>query len=167
MVKSVIFILLLALVLVYPVIESSNVSNAKQYNIKLPNIVFINGKFSQYKPFLVKEGNFSTFLIEDKRYIAKNLFLNNLEKNETVFFSKANYKQPVLKGKDVIYESREYNLSALSAVYNTKTAVLTGNDFNFTSKTLRGIGKKFTVDKDKNIKAKNPTFYLKVENETY
>jgi hypothetical protein len=163
MVKILIFVLLLAGIMIYPIFESKNFKKIKEYNTSLPPVVLKNGKFYEYEPNLTKSGSFSEFIVNKTSYFGRDVLLDNLQAQEKIFLKKAFYKKPVLKGFDVKFVSKEYNLTTDKGIYNTQTSILKGEKFAFQAESFKGFGVNFIVDKNKNIKADDITYFLKVK----
>ncbi len=164
MAKILIFVLIIAGVVFYPVIEFQKQPKVKNYNVKnyIPTVVR-NGDFFVYEVNLTKEGNFSVLnIITKKKIEAENFMLHNIVKNFVLDSKHVSYNGPVLTGFDVKYSTNDYNLSTVKAVYNDKTKILNGGKFKIFGKTFRGFGKKFKVDAEKNIYADNIKYFLKV-----
>jgi hypothetical protein len=164
MVKIVLFVLILIGIMIYPVIESKNIKQTKTTTKKKPPIEFYTGEFYEYEPNLAKTGTFKEFILKkDKSYYAKNVYLNDKIAKYDLYINEATYRGDKLFGKYVNYYSKEYNLTTDFAIYNTKTSHLNGDKFAFNSNTFKGFGVKFDIDKQRNIKAKDITYFLKVD----
>ncbi|WP_457564741.1 hypothetical protein [Caminibacter sp.] len=163
--KITLFIVLLIIIIVFPVIEMGNYKQKKQYKIKhyVPTVLHY-GKYYIYNKKLEKEGNFSVLNVYSKnRLVADNFTLRDLVKKSFLKSEIVWYTAPVLKGRNVYYQTDEYNLSTVLAIYNDKTKILNGEKFKFYGKTFRGYGNKFKVDEKNNIYADNIEYFLKVK----
>lgn len=163
MVKISVFAILLIGIMIYPVIESKNVKKIKNYKTTLPPVEFYLGEFYKYEPNLTKYGTFDEFIVKKGSYFAKRIFLNDKVANDQIYLDQAIYRGNKLFGKYVNFFSKDYNLTTDFAVYDTNTGLLSGDKFAFTSRSFKGFGVKFDIDKNKTIKADKITYFLKVE----
>ncbi len=163
MVKIAVFLILLIGIMIYPVIESKNIKKTKTYKTKLPPVEFYLGEFYEYEPNLTKFGTFDEFIVRKESYYGKRVFLNDKVANDQIYLDEATYRGKKLYGKYVNFYSDEYNLTTDFAIYDTVSGTLSGDKFAFTSRSFKGFGVKFDIDKNKNIKADKITYFLKVE----
>jgi len=167
MVKAVIFFITVTGIMFYPVIISTNKSISGQSEerqiSKLPDVKVENGEFYIYKKILEKKGDFKILNVYKKGYVAFNLNVNDLLKNEKYKSSKTTLIDNIVTGYDVWYKNNDIELITEKAVYNKKTDILKGGKFKLFAKDFRGYGKEFFVDSKRNLSAQNITYYLKVE----
>jgi hypothetical protein len=165
MVKYFLYGFFILFVIFYPVFESKSYKPVK-YTKKekiIPTVIY-NGKFFIYNTILIKKGKFSKLDLYSKNYLkADDLSIYDLIKKERITALRAIYEKPFLKGFKVSYQNDQYTLNTEKALYDTKTSVLKGGEFNFRSADYHGYGKSFSVDKDKDIRAKEIVYFLKVK----
>ncbi len=163
--KIVLFILILAGIMIYPVIELNNYKPQKEVkNVSFIPTVLKNGKYFIYKGVLEKEGSFEELKVfSKKRLEAYDFTLKNVLKQTVLTSERVDYKDPLLRGKTVNYMTKDYNLSTDFAVYNNKTEILNGGKFKVFGNSFRGFGQKFKVDKNDNVYADNIKYFLKVK----
>ena len=161
--KLVLLILLIG-VLIFPIYENSQIKikSIKKLKKNIPISVISDAKFFIYKINLVKKGEFKTFEIYKNLYIAKKILIQDLEKNEKFFAKKALFKDNLLTFFDFKYQGNQYNLISDYVIYNIKLKTIKGKKFFVYSKDYNGSGSSFFIDRQRDIKAKNISFYLKV-----
>jgi hypothetical protein len=164
-IKYFIFFFIVAVVSVYPLLESKNQPKIKEYkNKKIIPTVIENGKYYIYEVNLTKEGSFKRLeLYSQQKIKAYDFLLKNKITKEKLFSKTAIYKKPILKGIDVKYINNEYNLITKNAIYNQNKKTLKGGEFELYSVNYKGYGKSFFVDENKNIYAKDIKYFIKVD----
>jgi len=164
MVKLILLGIFLTAVLIFPVYENSKIYTPVEKNIK--NKIAIanmkNGVFYVYETNLTKRGNFDTLDIFEKKYVAKDLNIEDIVKNENYFAKKAVLKNKILKAIFFKYNSMKYSFESGFVVYNLKTKNINGKKFFLYSDEYNATGKNFFVDEKRNIKAESISFNLKV-----
>jgi len=162
--KLVIFSILLAVVLVYPIYEIVNEKGIK--GLKPPKnlslVTIRKGDFFNYDQNLLQKGAFERLDVYKKYYKTFNIIINNLEKNETFKAQKAKFIGNILYANDFFYHNSEYNFTSDFVTYNTKSKNIKGNKFFLIGKTFKARGMNFLIDKNRNIVAYKPIFDLKV-----
>ena len=159
--KIVLFFIFILIIIVYPMLISYNYKPfLKEFN--KPEIIINKGNFYIYSPILEKKGNFSKFYLENNSYIALNLYIKDLIKKEEYKAKRAVLKNDLIKAKDGWYKNNEIELITNRAIYYKNEKLLKGKNFKLYATNFRGFGDEFLVDENKNIKAKNIIYYLKV-----
>ena len=162
MAKIVFFIIIL--IMIFPLFfMNEKVKVIKENNETKPPVEIIGGSFEKYNPLLEIRGNFKKLNFFNNYLEIEDLCAYNIIKKEQFFAKWALNEKETIKAKNVKYQNSDYNLTALTALYLKNAKILKGGEFKFYSSDARGIGKRFTVDKDKNIFAENITYYLKVK----
>jgi len=163
--RIIIFFIGIVLVMIYPVIELLNqkVPENKKITGKISLYTIYNGKFKKYDVNLTKKGSFERLDIFKTYYLANNLFISDIKKNEDYSAKKAKYQKPFLYAQYFTYKNKDYILKTIKARYNSNTKVFWGDEFNLTGKTYKAKGKSFVIDKNRNIQATYPVFDLKVK----
>jgi len=167
MVKVVVFFIIVSGIMFYPLFIN-NTKHISKHRVKnqvlsVPDINIEEGKFFIYKKTVEKKGDFKTLNVYKKKYVAFDLKVKDILKNEQYKSSKAIFKENIIEGYKVWYKNKDIELITNQAVYNKKTDVLKGGKFELYSKNFKGYGNEFTVDNKKNISANDITYYLKVE----
>lgn len=162
--KLVFLAVLLILILVFPVYENFQIklNNTTKVQNKIPLAKIINGKFYIYDINLSKKGTFNSLDIFQNFYIAKDLNISDLIKQEKFFAKKAILKNKLLYAFIFKYENNKYAFNSNYVVYNLKTKNIHGKRFFLYSSDYNASGYSFFVDKQRDIKAKNISFDLKV-----
>jgi len=162
--KLVVFFILLAAVLIYPIYEIANEQEIKSSKIpKNMSLVTIQkGNFFKYNQKLVQKGAFERLDVYKRYYKSFNIIINNLEKNEIFKAKKAKFMGNILYANDFFYHNREYNFTSDLVAYNTKSKIIKGNKFFLVSESFKARGMNFLIDKNRNIIAYKPIFDLKV-----
>jgi len=165
MVKAAVFILFVFGVMLYPVfLNGKHEPNAPVKGGVLPEVQFLDGMFYMYNPKLAKKGSFKDFEVYSKEhYRLKNIYLNDLEKQEEYKAGTSDIKGALINGKDVWYKNSDFTLTTDKAQYDKTSKILTGGSFEVVSKDFRGFGKSFKLDSEKNIYAQNIVYYLKAD----
>jgi len=164
MVKFFLFAAIIIGVMVFPLFSDvKGVQEQKVVAKELPEVVLKKSDFYMYDSRLVKKGMFDELNIYKKGYIAYNLFVSDLEKNETYKAKKTVFKNKLITGYQVWYKNKDLELNTTQAQYDKETGVLDGGEFELYSKDFRGYGKNFEVDRNKNLFAQNITYFLKVD----
>jgi len=165
MVKVAIFVLLVMLVAVFPLVMQEYDYNISEKNAPktLPMVFFKDGKYKIYNKKLDKKGVFSTFKIYPNRYEATNLSVEELIKKDRIFAKEALFKKNKIFGKDVVFNKEGFTLTSDKAVFDKIRHTIKGENFYFYAEDYRGKGKRFYIDKKRNIDAEDITYYLKVK----
>ncbi|GAB6073837.1 hypothetical protein [Nautilia lithotrophica] len=153
-------------IMFYPLFISSGKNiphQIKKKTLSLPDVKVEDGEFYIYKKALEKKGKFKILNVYKKGYIAFDLNAKDLLKNEEYKSSKTIFKDDIVTGYKVWYKNKDIELNTKKAIYNKKTDILKGGKFQLFAKDFRGYGNEFFVDDNKNLYAKNITYYLKVE----
>ncbi len=160
-----IFFIIVGLIMVYPiyVLMNQKVIKYSKINKNISLFTIYNGTFNKYDINLSKKGTFSRLDIYKNYYLANELNITNIIKNENYFAKKAKYQKPFLYADFFIYKNSDYILKTIKAKYNSNTKIFEGKKFNLIGKTYKAKGKSFIIYKNKNIKAKYPIFDLKVK----
>jgi len=161
------YILFFAVILglsLYPLIEVKNQPKPENYkNRKIIPTLINDGKYFIYEVNLSKKGAFERLEVFKSLIKAYKFSLRDLKKEETIISEKIIYKKPVLKGYNVLYTNKDYNITTDFAAYNQETKVLNGSKFKIFSTSYKGFGDSFMVDNEKNVFATNIKYFLKVE----
>jgi len=162
--KIIFFVILISVVLIYPLFVVKNTHYIKE-SVSEKNISLVtinNGTFFKYDNNLSKSGRFLTLDIYKNFYFAKNLLLKDLIKKEFFKANRAKFIFNKLYCYDFFYHNNEYNFSSDFVIYNTKNKLFKGEKFLLISQNFKGKGKNFKVDENRNIKANEIIFDLKV-----
>ncbi len=162
--KLVFLIIFLILILIFPVYENFQIklNNEKKIQNKIPLAKIINGEFFIYEVNLSKKGAFNSLNIFQNLYIAKDLNVSDLNKKEKFFARKAILKNKLLEAFIFKYENNKYAFNSNYVVYNLKTKNIYGKRFFLYSADYNASGYRFFIDKQRDIKAQNISFDLKV-----
>ena len=165
MVKIAFFLAILIGIIVFPIIEITIHKEKKIYEVKsyIP-IIIKKGKYFLYNTKLEKEGNFSVLKVYNKKTLEADDFLLKDLANDSVLISKTiKYTSPFLKGEKVKYLTKNYKIYTKFAIYNNKTKIVIGGEFNIYGESYKGFGENFIVDKENNVYAENIKYFLKVK----
>jgi len=164
MVKVLLFFGLVFGVMLYPLFISSNEkAKANVQIVKLPDVVFNDGKFYMYEGNLSKTGKFKMFELYDKGYIVNSLYLSDLVRNEEYKAKRTVFKDDIVTGYDVWYKNRDFELITNLAHFDKHTKILEGGKFEIYSTDFKGRGNSFEIDNKKDLYAQNIIYYLKVK----
>ena len=160
-----IFFFVLVAIMIYPiyVLTHQKINKNKRVNYSISLYTIFNGKFKKYDTNLTEIGSFTRLDVFKNYYLAKNLNVINLVKKENFFAKRAKYKRPYLYADFFIYKNQNYVLNSKKARYNFNTKVFDGKVFKLRGKTYKVKGKSFLVDKERNIRATDTVFDLKVD----
>ncbi|MEO1928173.1 MAG: hypothetical protein ABGX26_05735 [Nautiliaceae bacterium] len=164
MVKKFFFFLFIFVVSVYPiVVGSENYVEKKKKEIILPEVEIKKGNYFLYKEILEKNGSFSSLKKFDSKYVVYNLVVDDLIKKAFYKAKKTLFFKEKIVGFDVYYKDEALELISDKAIYDKTTKELKGEGFKLFNKDIRGYGSSFVIDKNKNIFAKNVTYFIKVD----
>jgi hypothetical protein len=159
------FFLIIVFIIIFPIFLSNKTykNNLINHQKNKALIEIIDGKYKKYNHSLEINGSFKRADVFKKYYQFSDLYANDLIKNETYYAKKAIKKDNLIKAINVKYKNLDYTLNAFKVVYYEKKKFLKGWNFYFTTDKIRGEGKYFEIDKNKNLYAKNIIYYLKVK----
>ena len=166
MVKAVFFFMIVLGIMFYPlfIYTGKNIPRqVKEKTLLFPNVKIEKGVFYIYKKTLEKKGDFQILNIYKEKYVAFDLNVNDLLKNEKYKSSKTIFNKNIITGYDICYKNKDMELNTKEAVYDKKNDLLKGGKFQLFAKNFRGFGNKFFVDSNRNLFAENITYYLKVK----
>ncbi|MEO1922975.1 MAG: hypothetical protein ABGX25_00495 [Nautiliaceae bacterium] len=167
MVRAIFFLIFLLFIILFPVWEYKNGSFYKTSNsikpANIPSLEIRKAKYFVYEGNMTKKGRFSKLDRWGGVYVAYDFYLLNLLNDSQIEAKKVRFLGSEVEGFDVNYFAKEYNLTTEKAVYFRNKKYLKGDRFYIKSSSFRGKGKSFCVDENKNIKAKNVIYYLRVE----
>ena len=161
--KIAFFFIFILIIVVYPMLLSYNYKPYLIKEIKKPEIIINKGNFYIYSSILDKMGTFDKFYLEKNTYIALNLYIKDLIKKEEYKAKKTIFKNSLIKARDVWYRNSEIELITNNAIYYKNKKLLKGKKFKLYATNFIGFGNEFLIDENKNIKAQNITYYLKVK----
>ena len=164
MVKKIFFFLFIFAVSVYPVfLGSEEYVEKKEKKIKLPEIEIKKGDYFIYNGVLEKNGTFAVLEKFPSKYVAYNLVVDDLIKKAFYKAEKTVFLKNKIIGFDVFYRDNTIKLTSNKAIYDKTTKELKGGKFKLFNKDIRGYGSSFIIDKNRNIFAKDVTYFIKVE----
>ena len=162
-IRILLFLGFLISVMIYPFFINDYKKKIVVVNSVLPNVSFVNGNFKIYNGIIEKKGSFSKLDVFNYGYVADNLFAQDMIKKEIYQVKKAVFKNRVIKGYDLSYKNKDLELHTKSAVYDKETKILDGGEFVLNTENIRGYGKAFEIDNNKNLYAQKITYYIKVD----
>ena len=161
--KIALFFIFILIIIAYPMLLSYNYKPFLEKNIKNPEIVINKGDFYIYSLIVEKKGNFNEFYLDKNNYVALDLYVKDLIKNEEYKAKKTIFKKNLTKATNFWYKNTEIELITNRAIYYKNKNLLKGKRFKLYATNFIGFGDEFLVDKNKKIKAKNIVYYLKVK----
>ena len=164
MAKIALFFIFLVLAMIFPVYEYSLQKPLKKIKVSknMAMVNIYNAKFATYDNNLSKTGYFDSLSVYKKYYSGKNFYINDLIKKEYYNAKKIKFENSVLYADNFHYNTENYTLDTLRAVYFLKEKLFRGGKFHLKGRDFNSTGNKFLIDKNKNITASNTIFNLKV-----
>jgi lipopolysaccharide export LptBFGC system permease protein LptF len=164
MVRVLLFIVVIIGIIIFPLfnIDYKNIEE-KVIAKQMPEVEFEKGEFYLYNKQLEKIGMFDKLSFDKKKYIAINLKIKNIIQKEEYKARKTVFKGELIRGYDVIYKNKDFELITNFAQYDKTTKILNGGQFTLLAKNFKGYGESFQVDEKKDLFAQNIKYFLKVE----
>jgi len=163
MVKITLFFIIILGILIFPIFESKNYKKIQIKPINLPSLVINNGKFFKYDLNLSKKGKFTKLISNKKRYVLNDITLEDVINKEILKAKNAELLNELVKLKNVSLKTSQYYIFAVDANYFNNSGIVKGSKFKLYAKNFKGCGTSFLIDKERNVKAKNVTYFIKAD----